>query len=125
MANQTFQERTRRANVLPITLGPHGSNFSDVVEAMSALIDLDKGYTMTIDNPNLKINGEVKVYAHTMTYIGDMPQQQANSGNKSQRATRGCRFCYITEDERGNLDYDIITNGRFHFQVQLCRCDRT
>lgn len=27
----TFQERTRRANVLPITLGPHGQNFEDVV----------------------------------------------------------------------------------------------
>jgi hypothetical protein len=32
----SFQERARRANVFPLTLGPHGSNFADVIGAMKA-----------------------------------------------------------------------------------------
>jgi hypothetical protein len=29
-AGLSFQERARRANVIPLTLGPDGSNFADV-----------------------------------------------------------------------------------------------
>ena len=42
MANLSFRERARRANVLPLTLGPHGSNFADVVGALQHLGDLDE-----------------------------------------------------------------------------------
>lgn len=122
MANLPFRERARRMNVIPITLGPHGSNFADVVEALVPLRDLDQGLTMEIKNPKLDINGPVQVCAFTLMFIGDMPQQQANSGNKSQRAILGCRSCFISKNERGNLDYDIVANGRFHHQaVQMRR----
>ncbi|OXV05983.1 hypothetical protein Egran_06249, partial [Elaphomyces granulatus] len=30
VAALTFRERNRRANVLPLTLGPHGNNFEDI-----------------------------------------------------------------------------------------------
>jgi hypothetical protein len=35
-----------------------------------------------------------------MAYTGDMPQQQRNSGMKTQRANCGCRFCFIASDHR-------------------------
>lgn len=75
LAALSFCERARRANVLPFTLGPHGSNFSDVIAAVQPLLSsLDKGQI-------LKVNGrEAFVCAFTLYYVGDMPQQQGNSG---------------------------------------------
>ena len=76
----TFQERTRRANVLPITLGPHGQNFDDVVDALQTLRPLEEGILM-------EVNGKkCLVCAFTLCYTGDMPQQQENAGFK----TPGC-----------------------------------
>jgi hypothetical protein len=34
----------------------------------------------------------------TLAYIGNMPQQQANSGCKTQRANLGCRNCLIANE---------------------------
>jgi hypothetical protein len=66
--------------VLPLTLGLHGSNFSDVIGALQLMIKLDEG--MTVD-----IKGEaVELFAFTLMFIGDMPQQQESPGFRSQRA---------------------------------------
>ena len=54
------------------------------------------------------------VYAFVHAYISDMPQQQANSGYKTQRATLGCRFCLIGKDERHSMKYDTVMNRRYH-----------
>lgn len=43
-AGLPFQERIRRANVIPFTLAPHGSNFADVIAAVQdGLAALDRG----------------------------------------------------------------------------------
>lgn len=113
------QERARRTNVLPITLGPHGSNFKDVVAALKSLIPLDEGMELDITGDGTK----TLVSVFTLCFIGDMPQQQENSGFKTQRATRGCRFCFIDENERGNMKYDISANGRYHHQALAMRAE--
>ena len=110
-AAMNFRERNRRTNVLPITLGPHGSNFDDVVDTMKEFQLLDKGVLV-------EINGEpTNMCVFTMCYCGDMPQQQENSGFKSQRATLGCRFCFIDETTRGDLKFDVSHQGRYHNQT--------
>ena len=38
----SFHERMRRANVFPLTLGPHASNFDDIINAMQGLRYFDK-----------------------------------------------------------------------------------
>ena len=116
-ASLPFSERQRRANVFPLTLGPHGSNFSDVIGALKSLITLDRGAIVDIHGE------EVLLCAFTHAYIGDMPQQQVNSGMKSQNANLGCRFCYINADERGDVDFDHHLNGRYHHQVVAMRED--
>ena len=115
MASLTFRERNRRSNVLQLTLGPHGNNFEDMIEALQCLYPLDSGvYT--------EIKGQkCFVCIFTLCYLGDMPQQQENAGFKTQRANLGCRFCFITADERHNLDYDVIKNGRYHNQTSQLR----
>ena len=49
-----------------------------------------------------------------MTFLGDMPQQADNAGFLRHTAIRGCRSCLCERDEFGDLDYDIIANGRYH-----------
>ena len=114
----SFQECARRANVVPITLGPHGSNFADVVDALKSLRPLDAGVEV-----ELRPGESVLLCAFTMAYIGDMPQQQKNSGMKTQRANCGCRFCFIGADNRGDLGYDTFENGRYHKQAVAMRDD--
>lgn len=111
----TFRERARRSNVLPLTLGPHGSNFSDVINALQALYHLDAGQ-------NLNINGQdVFVCVYTMAYIGNMPQQQENAGFLSVKANLSCRYCFAGGDERADTEIDIVTHGRYHHETLRMR----
>ena len=67
---------------------------------------------------SIELNGELTLLCvFTLCYLGDMPQQAVNSLFKTSRAFRGCRLCDITEENRGNLDYDITEHGRFHYQT--------
>jgi hypothetical protein len=66
----SFQERTGRANVVPLTLGPHGSNFSDVIDALKSLRPLDAGVVSRASSwrkdPTLRFhNGLHRRYAPT------------------------------------------------------------
>ncbi|KAI9748387.1 MAG: hypothetical protein M4579_007241 [Chaenotheca gracillima] len=116
LASMNNRDRMRRANIFPLTLGPHGSDFEDVIMAIPALRDLDGGM-------DVKINGEVKtMFAYTLAFIGDMPQQNENAGFKRQSAKFGCRSCLIDSKSRGDLDFDIVRKGRYHYHtLQLQR----
>ena len=113
-ASFSSSERMRRVNVFPITLGPHGSNLNDVLDTLSTLRDIDKGVVLDLPQPT-------RVCIFPLCMIGDMPQQQANAGFKSQRANLGCRFCLISSESRNNLEYDIVAHGRFHHQTMQQR----
>jgi hypothetical protein len=51
LASMNIRHRTRQANMFPLTLGPHASNFGDVISGISGFTELDKGL-------ELDINGE-------------------------------------------------------------------
>jgi hypothetical protein len=109
IASLNFQDRNRRQNVLPITLGPYNSNLDDVILAMQSLVLLEEGMPLDINGVKTTIS------IFTLCFIGDMPQQQWNSGFKTQRANRGCRFCFIDETDQGNLDFNVLNKGRYHY----------
>ncbi|KAF1935730.1 hypothetical protein EJ02DRAFT_428167 [Clathrospora elynae] len=111
-------ERKRQINVFPLTLGPFGANWEDVVKSLMHLTKLEAGVEVILDDGT-----PVVVCAPCLCYIGDMPQQQANSGCKSQNAQHFCRHCLISSDERGNLGYNTIINGRYHFEMIQCRTE--
>jgi hypothetical protein len=110
-------ERRRAGSIFPLILGPHGSEFADVVKAFRTMAYLDRGIIQ-------EVNGEeVLVCAFTMCYIGDMPQQAENSGFKGPRAHKFCRCCFAgsgqkTTDPDVLLKFDIVTHGRFHVQTK-------
>lgn len=111
-----YSERRKLANVFTLSLGPHGASLNDVVEAFDSPIqDLDRGI-------KLDVNGETeKVCAFAMTLLGDMPQQADNSGFMRHNARMGCRTCFCPKEERGNLQFDIIGKGRYHYETMKQR----
>ncbi|KAI1485633.1 hypothetical protein F5X96DRAFT_674446 [Biscogniauxia mediterranea] len=115
-AAMTETERARPGSIFPIVLGPHASEFSDVIAALRTMAYLDQGIVQ-------EINGqEVRTCAFTMCYIGDMPQQAENSGLKGPRAHRFCRCCHARSGQKAVdpevlLRFDIVTHGRFHVQT--------
>ena len=116
IAALTFEDRSRRINVHPITLGPHGSNLADVAKTLQPfMLALEGGIKLDI------CGDEVLVCAFSMAYIGDMPQQNKNSGFKGPRANFCCRSCFAGVGQRGNLQFDVGANGRYHWQTVAMR----
>lgn len=48
-------EYKRQINVLPLTLGPYGSNFQDVMKALEPMYTLDRGIVLTINKKQVII----------------------------------------------------------------------
>lgn len=67
-AAMNTRKRTRRTNCFALTLGPHRSNFLDIVKALRLLIALDRSIEVRI----LGIS-KVLLIAFTYTFISDMP----------------------------------------------------
>ena len=111
LAGLSVTKRKRRANVFILTLGPYGSELKHICEVLKpGLEQLDRG-------TEVMINGEEKIlYAFIIAWLGDMPQQQDNSEFKRQNTGRGCRYCSIKSSHGDNLQYDIVTMGRYHHQ---------
>ncbi|KAF2857494.1 hypothetical protein K470DRAFT_223312, partial [Piedraia hortae CBS 480.64] len=75
IAGLNHVERNGRANVCPLTLGPHASNFSEVIDALYHPMHKFK------EDGHLMIRGkDTVVFAFAFAFLGDMPQQQKNVG---------------------------------------------
>ena len=111
-ASLSYVERRRVCNTFTLTLGPHGASMQDVVQSFETKFQqLERGVLVPI-------NGErVLMSAFVLCYTGDMPQQAANCGFLAHNAHIGCRICRCPKEKRGDLQYDIILNGRYHYDV--------
>ncbi|KAK4118238.1 hypothetical protein N657DRAFT_404669 [Parathielavia appendiculata] len=110
------EERFRPGSIFPIALGPHASDFGDVIKALKTKAHLDAGIVMTIRAET------VRVCAFAMCYIGDMPQQAENSGFKGPREHKFCGCCFAASGQRAvnpdvMLKFDHITHGRFYIET--------
>jgi hypothetical protein len=61
------------------------------------------------------------VKAFPIVLTGDMPQAANNSGFMRHNAIRGCKACFIEQIDRKDIEYDVITQGRYHFDTVLLR----
>jgi hypothetical protein len=117
LAGLSESERKRPGSIFPIVLGPHASDFGDVIKALRTMEHLDEGMEM-------EVNGKmVRLCAYTMCYIGDMPQMAENSGLKGPRAKKFCRCCYTFSGQKAVdpeiiLKVDLLKHGRFHTQME-------
>ena len=118
LTNLQPAESNWQVNVFPLTLGPHGSNPNDVVDAI-------RPYWATLEEGiNMSINGKKNVVcAFNLAFRADMPQQQDNSGMLRQLANRGCRDCDVSKVERGLISekWTQPPHRRSHHEVQRQR----
>lgn len=115
-AGLSILNRQRSGNALTVALGPHGSEFNNVINCLhTSMGNLDHGCS-------LMINGQERfTWAPIMAFLGDMNQQQISAGFLSPRAVYCCRFCNAGSDNRGDLYRDVILQGRYHHQVLKLR----
>lgn len=114
-----YDDRTNnlRSSVIPLALGPFGSDESRVIRSLTHLRELDRGCEIEFGNEE-----RVFVCCFTTCFIGDMPQQAELAGCLTYKGNRGCRDCLIKSKHRSNLEYDTIRNGRYHhFTVNACK----
>ena len=109
-------ERQKCFNAYTIALGPHGSEFKDVMNCLhTSLGNMDRGCI-------LEINGQKQAaWVPILAYLGDMKQQQASGGFLGPRANYCCRFCDAGLHNRGDLQRDILLHGRYHHEVLAIR----
>ncbi|KAF7532596.1 hypothetical protein G7054_g7828 [Neopestalotiopsis clavispora] len=115
-AGLSSTERNRPGNIFPLALGPHASEFSDVLKALKTLKYLDGGQVMDVNDKS------VIVCAFPLCFTGDMPQENENSGFKGPRAKKYCRFCIIQSGEVAippvpEVTADMVQRGRYHNQI--------
>lgn len=105
-AGLTAQQRNRRTNVLPFTLSLYGSNIDDVIKAIGPMLrTLDRGQRIRF----LGKDKDSMLCASVLVYLGNMLQQNENSGTLGPTATFGCRSCLISKEKRSDLYFDIIS----------------
>ncbi|KAJ4321997.1 hypothetical protein N0V84_005044 [Fusarium piperis] len=88
-----FDQRMRQVDVFPLVLSPHESIFEDVIGSLGSLIPLDQGVEMEIQGEKVIACG------FTMSFLGDMPRQDKNSGFKGPRDPKFCRSCFVGNDQ--------------------------
>ena len=116
LAELSFWERIRRSNILTLTLRPHGSNFSDVIEAMQpSLAALNKREILSINDQ------DIFVCAFTLCYTEDMSQQQENSECISQQVNKRCQFCFVDAKDWDALNLNLIFTECYHHETMCMR----
>ena len=66
--SHSSNKRVKNANIFPIILGLHTTNFDAIINAIGYLILLDKGIIIEIQGRPIVVS------VFTIYYIGDMPQ---------------------------------------------------
>jgi hypothetical protein len=105
-------KRRKPANEFTWTLGPHGASMADIVR------DLQPGMEALSTGAVLDIGGvQTLVKAFPIVLTGDMPECADMAGFMRHNAAKGCRACFIDSNDRRNLQFDVISFGRFHFDT--------
>ena len=119
----------------PINLGSGGAMSTTSAAKLELMVRciapssrlLARGTTVTVDigrgstaHPGAGSGGlqEVRVVAFMLTCIGDMPQQQTNSGCRALQARRGCCRCLVCREDMGNLRYDTTIDARYDVALE-------
>lgn len=113
MASLSHDARRRSEFIYTLAFGPHGTNYQDVIAAITpGLAALDHGYDTRVGDE------DVRLFSYPICFLGDMPQQNENAGVAHPTGRVSCRFCMAGQGDRGNLAYDTIKNKRHLCEVE-------
>lgn len=116
-ASLDIKLRSKLQNVYVLMIGPFGCDEKEMAKCLEReALASGSGYKTTL------LSGEtVIVCAFPLCFTGDMPQQNSNSGCKTHNGYKGCRFCFITDEEKGNLHENVIESGRYREPIKRLR----
>lgn len=108
----TNKERSRRANIIPLTLGLYGYNLSEVIDVVGTVVStLDIGIEIELVDRTKKI-----IYAQILAFLSNILQQQLNTGFLLQKAKFSYRNYVRTSDIQTNLDIKL-DEARFYYDT--------
>lgn len=113
-AGLDVDHRTQLANMFVLMMGPFGCSELD----MAACLREDSRAVGSGFHTTLESGEPVFVVSFPIMFTGDMPQQNQNSGNKTHNAEFGCRSCFVSDVNRGNLQLDILSTGRYQAPIK-------
>ncbi|KAI5846335.1 hypothetical protein DFP73DRAFT_593398 [Morchella snyderi] len=108
-------ERSRLYNMYVLMIGPFGSNEQQMAKCVEENAHImGRGTCIRLESGE-----DVFVTAFPQVLIGDMPQQNQNSGAKTHKAVYGCRSCFVPDVQRNSLMFNTSHNGRYRQHVQF------
>jgi len=86
-ANLSYKKRKKIVNNFTLTLGPHGADVKDIINALTRPVrQLNKGISFIINNR------ELYICAFIIFFTRNLPSQANNAGFIRYNAVRGCRI---------------------------------
>jgi hypothetical protein len=116
-------------NIHLIGFVPFGVSFEDYVRPLvEELAELEHGVEWIIDGIRYWVvigmlqNASFKSFIiHILivcigigVYTTDLPQGNDLASVKRHNAEHGCRGCYVSQDNLGDIDFDTVRYGRYH-----------
>jgi len=92
-------------NMWVLMIGPFGTDTTQIAKCLEM-----EGRAL---GEGIKLANGDTLIMFPLCITGDMPQQNQNAGVMSHLSRRGCRYCRIQTDNKGNLEYDIYREGRY------------
>lgn len=108
MATLGYRDRSRPEGMYSFALGPHASNFEDVMGAIAPQFQsLEAGSDITVDGVNIRL------FAYPIGFLGDMPQQNDGAGIRRPTGIRSCRWCMVDKARRGDMNFNVVQERRY------------
>jgi len=109
-ASLSKDSRHKLHNWFVLMYGPFGSHTTDMVETLAdEMPSLEKGIRLMMPDTG----EEVILTAFPLCILGDMPQQNANAGIRSHKSKLGCRYCFVSDVDRGSITIPFAGIGRY------------
>ena len=111
-ANLSYEKRRKIVNVFTLTLESHDVALEDVVKIFFRDIrQLNRNFALSVNDI------ETEICSFVMRLIDDMSQQVENEEFAHHSAQKECRFCFCLKTLRENLQFDIVQEDRYHFEI--------
>ena len=110
--NFSYKKRRILINVFTVILKSHDAHFKNVIE------NFDKVIRTLNRDQNLNINEEqTTICVFIMTFLKNMSQQTNNAEFFRHNAVMKCQICLCSKSDRDDLNYDVIVNDRYHWNI--------
>ena len=111
-SNLFYEKRRKLTNVFILIFDFHDAILNNVVNFFFKFI---RKFNR---NFNIEINEKmIEMCSYIMILIDDMSQQIENEDFSYHNVQKNCRICFIFKNVKKNLEFDIIKNEKYHFEI--------